>query len=70
MQEVEPKVSCPTCGDLILRSYGDQVKLRATLLKWSQDGFYAVCKSCKKDVKMDFEILKSVQTRFEYFVKK
>lgn len=70
MQEEGPKVKCPTCGDLILRSYGDHAKLRATLLKWTPDGFYAVCKGCKQDVKMDFEILKSVQTRFEYFVKK
>lgn len=55
---------------MILRSYGDSVKLRATLLKWSSDGFYAVCKGCKRDVRMDFEILKSIQTKFEYFVKK
>ena len=55
---------------MILRSYGDHVKLRATLLKWSPEGFYAVCKGCKKDVRMDFEILKSIQTKFEYFVKK
>jgi hypothetical protein len=70
VQEDEPRLKCPTCGDMILRSYGDHVKLRATLLKWSPEGFYAVCKGCKKDVRMDFEILKSIQTKFEYFVKK
>lgn len=70
MQEAAEKVECPDCGDVILKSYGDHAKLRAVLLKWTTDGFYAVCKGCKVDVKMDFEVLKSISTRFEYFVKK
>lgn len=70
MQEGETKVKCPSCKDVILKSCGDQVRMRAALLKWTPDGFYAICKSCKKDVKMDFEILKSIQTKFEFVAKK
>jgi len=69
VQEAD-KIKCPSCGDVILKSCGDQVRMRAALLKWTPEGFFAICKGCKVDVRMDFDILKSVQTRFEYVAKK
>jgi len=68
--KAELDFDCPYCGDQIVKSYAGQVKLRATLLKWESAGCFAVCKGCKRDVPIDFELLKSIHTRFAYEVKK
>lgn len=70
MQEDTDKIKCPNCGDDILKSHGAEAKLRTKLLKWTPDGMFAVCKSCNADVPMDFDLLKSINTRFVYEVKK
>lgn len=70
MSAHELDFSCPHCGDQIVKSYAGQAKLRATLLKWESAGCFAVCKSCKRDVPITFDLLKSIHTRFVYEVKK
>lgn len=61
---------CPYCSDNIMKSYDNEVKMRATLIKWNDNGCFAVCKSCKRDVEIDFEIIKSISTFFTYETKK
>jgi hypothetical protein len=70
VQEDIAKVKCKHCGDDILKSHEAVVKLRTKLLKWTPEGMFAVCKSCGADVPMDFDLLKSINTRFVYEVKK
>ena len=64
-------VKCPNCNDALVKSYkNEEVKLRATLIKWNKNGCFAVCKNCKHDVEMDLDILKGVQTKFTYETQK
>lgn len=64
-------IKCPNCNDALIKSYSnDEVKLRATLIKWNKDGCFAVCKSCKQDVEVDLDILKEIETNFTYETKK
>lgn len=70
MNALPDKVKCPHCGDQIMKSYTNEVKMRAAVLKWSAAGLFAVCKGCKAEVEIDFDLLKSIQTRFVYEVKK
>ena len=62
------EVKCSHCGEQIVKSYASEVKLRATLLKWTPAGFFAVCKGCKRDVPMSFDLLKSIETSFRFEV--
>jgi len=61
-------LTCPGCNTDIIKSHGEEVKLRAKLLKWNQDGMFAVCKACGIDVSVDSAILKSIQSKFEYII--
>jgi hypothetical protein len=70
VNEFPDKVKCPRCGDQIMKSYPDEVKMRAAVLKWNAAGLFAVCKGCNEEVQISFDLLKSVQTRFVYEVKK
>ena len=60
------KIDCPECKNNIMKSYDLEVKLRAKLIKWTQKGMFAICKSCGGDVPIDAEILKSIQSTFVY----
>lgn len=60
---------CPKCGDQIVKSYRDEVKLRSKLLKWTAKGLFAACRNCGDDVAISLDLLKSIETRFEYELK-
>jgi len=59
---------CPGCDFTIIKSYADEAKLRAKLLKWNRDGMFAICKSCGKEVPIDANVLKSLQGTFRYII--
>ena len=60
------KVDCPDCSTSIIKSYDAEVKLRAKVIKWTKEGMFAICKSCKQDVPIDMDVLKSIQSTFIY----
>lgn len=60
---------CPKCGDHIVKSYLEEVKLRAKVLKWTSKGLFAACRVCGADVALSLSLLKSIETRFEYELK-
>jgi len=62
----ELSVKCPNCKDALVKSYDSEVKMRVKLIKWTSDGCFAVCKSCKSDVEINSDILKKVSTFFTY----
>lgn len=61
-------MSCPKCKSNMIKSYGDEAKLRLKLIVWNTRGMFAVCKSCSAEVKIDMDLLKSVQSKFTYEV--
>jgi len=61
-------LSCPGCKSGMIKSYNGEAKLRAKLVKWNQDGMFAVCKSCGDDVPIKVDILKSLQSTFRYVI--
>lgn len=69
--EAHFNIKCPKCSEQITKSYpnGD-IKMRAKVFVWSKEGLIAVCKSCTADVSINFDILKSIQTKFTYEVSK
>lgn len=69
MQEETCNVKCGNCNNSIIKSNNNEVKMRALVIKWNSEGCFAVCKSCKQDVPINFDILKSINTRFTYEVK-
>jgi len=66
MKKVE--VECPHCRDSIVKSYGDEVKMRSKLLKWNRSGMFAVCKSCGTDVAINPDVMRAIQSSFVYEV--
>lgn len=64
------ELECPNCKDQMIKSYDGEAKLRMKLVVWNQDGMFAICKSCGKDVEIKPEIIKSIQSRFVYEVEK
>jgi len=63
-------LTCPECKDNIIKSHNSEVKLRAKILKWNRDGMFAVCKSCGHEVAVMPDVLKSIQTTFQYVIEK
>ena len=61
-------LTCPGCNDSIIKSCNDEVKLRAKILKWNQDGMFAICKACGLEVPIEAEILRSIQGTFQYVI--
>lgn len=61
-------LDCPHCKSNIVKSYGDEVKMRSKLLKWDKDGMFAVCKSCNGEVPITIDLMKSIQAKFIYEV--
>ena len=66
----DASLKCPKCSDGIIKSYENEVKLRAKVVKWTEDGFFAICKSCGNDVEIDDGVIKSIKTKFVYEVNK
>lgn len=62
-------VRCTECKAYIIKSNADEVRLKALIIKWNSDGCFAVCKACKRDIPIDFGILKSINAKFTYEVK-
>ena len=69
MHEMQ-QIKCPNCQDSIVKSNGHEVKMRVLMVKWNDKGCFAVCKSCKSDVEIDFDIMKAIKTKFTYETKK
>jgi len=65
-----PQIECPNCHDNLTKSYRDSVKMRMVMIRWDSNGCHAVCKSCKADVPIDFEVLKMINTFFTYETQK
>lgn len=63
-------LDCPKCGSNMIKSYADEAKFRMKVIVWKKDGMFAVCKGCSNEVKIDFDIIKDMQTRFSYEVDK
>jgi DNA-directed RNA polymerase subunit M/transcription elongation factor TFIIS len=59
-------LNCPKCKGSVVKSYGFETKMRSKLIKWNQDGVFAVCKSCNYEVPIGSEILKSIESRMSY----
>lgn len=59
-------LNCHKCQASIVKSYGTETKMRSKLIKWNQDGVFAVCKSCGHEVPIGSEILKSIESRMSY----
>lgn len=63
-------LNCPCCHQSIIKSYDNEAKMRAKLLKWDQNGMVAVCKSCSHEVPIAVELIKSLQSTFVFEAKK
>ena len=63
-------LDCPKCGDSILKSYDKEAKLRAKLIKWDENGMFAICKCCSHEVPITVDFIKSVQSTFVFETKK
>ena len=61
-------LDCDKCGVVLVKSYPNEKKLRAKLVKWTKDGMFAVCKSCNAEVLIEADVLKSLQDSFVYEV--
>lgn len=61
-----PMLSC-SCGELIIKSDGDTVKIRSKILVMKKSGSYAICKSCNGEVKVpvlpDEDTMKSLTSQ-------
>ena len=62
------KVDCPNCKGNVVKSYDNEVKLRAKIIKWNKDGMFAICKSCNSDIPIAVDVLKSINSTFVYEV--
>lgn len=69
MQDENNDVRCSNCSAYIIKSNAEEVRMKALIIKWNADGCFAVCKSCKLDIPIDFGILKSINAKFTYEVK-
>ena len=61
-------LDCKQCDSSIIKSYGSEAKMRSKLIKWNQDGMFAVCKSCGTENEVNMDVLKSMQSSFVYEV--
>lgn len=61
-------LNCPSCSDNIVKSYGNEVKMRSKLIKWNAKGMAAVCKSCGTEVSIEPDLLRSIESNFVYEV--
>ncbi len=61
-------LECKKCSGVIIKSYGDEAKLRSKLVKWNKDGMFAVCKSCGHENPITTDVVKSLEAKFEYEV--
>ena len=52
---------CPNCKSDILKAHGPEVKCRAKIIKWNEDGMFAICKVCGVDVPISNAEVKVVE---------
>jgi len=53
---VIPTLTCPSCGDHILKTSDQSVKVRGKLLVFKSGRAFAVCKSCDSEVEVPLRI--------------
>lgn len=55
---------CSSCGDVVIKSSNDGTKIRSKVLVLNEQGAFAVCKGCGKDIqvplKLDDVVMKSI----------
>lgn len=68
MKKNDLDLDCEKCGSNIIKSYGNETKMRSKLLKWDKNGMVVVCKGCGHEVPIEVDLLKSIQSRFVYEV--
>ena len=61
-------LDCKHCNSSIIKSYGDEAKMRAKLVKWTHKGMFAVWKGCGHENPIQADILKSLEKSFVYEV--
>jgi phage terminase large subunit GpA-like protein len=61
-------LDCPSCGQNMIKSYENEAKFRAKVLKWDRNGMFAICKSCSHEVPITLDFMKSIQSTFVYEV--
>lgn len=61
---------CEKCQAQIVKSYGDEYKLRAKVIKWDSGGIFAICKSCGHEEPITMDVLKSMSSSFSYEIDK
>jgi len=64
------ELACPSCDTKIIKSYANEVKMRAKVIRWDRDGMFAVCKSCGTDVPISTDIIKSIESTLIYEINK
>ena len=62
------ELDCEHCDSSIIKSYGVEVKMRSKLVKWTDKGMFAVCKSCGHENQIKPDIMKSMQASFVFEV--
>ena len=62
------EVTCPKCGNRIVKGDDEEIKMRVQLLKWNHNGCFAVCKGCKADIEIDFAVLRKLNTYYTFEV--
>lgn len=59
--------TCPHCHDLIIKSQGNETKIRSKVLIFRGDSCYVVCKGCDNEVlaplSFDETIMKSISSK-------
>ena len=64
------RLNCPHCKTNIAKSINGEVKMRVKLLKWNDEGVFAVCKACTQDVPISLDFFKALSSRYIYEAKK
>jgi hypothetical protein len=63
-------LDCPHCGYNVVKSYGNETKMRSKVVRWDHKGMFAVCKACDGEVPITLELIKSIQSSFVFEVSK
>lgn len=66
---------CTQCGDIIIKSTDDDVKVRSKVLVFKSNGTFAICKGCGEEIPVpviiDNSMMKSIATskKLRLFIK-
>ena len=66
-------LGCPKCNDVILKSSGENTKIRGKMLVFKGGSAYSVCKKCDTEVKvpllLDQDVVKSLKKSPKLYIK-